>query len=80
MSILLVIIFAITMIGIIGLSAGILILVAPSVWERFNERANAILIATGKMVPGRLTLVAIVFIMLSLYVLWSAYVLLKLTS
>jgi hypothetical protein len=79
MSILLVIITAIAMIGMIGLTAGILMLVAPSLWEKLNERANAILISTAKIVPGKLTLVAIVFILLSLYVLWSAYTLLKLT-
>jgi hypothetical protein len=79
MSLLSLVIGAIVVIGSIGLLAGILILMAPSVWERLNEKANAILVDTGRIVPGKLTLVGIVFILLSLYVLWSAYTLLHLT-
>jgi hypothetical protein len=79
MTILLAVIIAIAIIGVIGLIAGIVILVAPSVWEKINEKANTFLVYTGSIVPGKLTLVGMVFILLSLYVLWSAYTLLKLT-
>jgi hypothetical protein len=73
------VIIAIAIIGVIGLTAGIMILVAPSIWEKLNEKANTFLIYTGKVIPGRLTLVGMIFVLLSLYVLWSAYALLKLT-
>ncbi|MBU0653161.1 MAG: hypothetical protein KJ649_06660 [Proteobacteria bacterium] len=73
------IIIAITIIGVIGLTAGILILMAPSTWEKINEKANTFLIYTGGIVRGKLTLVGIIFVLLSLYVLWSAYTLLNLT-
>jgi hypothetical protein len=74
-----IVITAITVIGVIGLIAGILILTSPSTWEKINEKANTILVNTGRIVPGKLTLVGMVFVLLSLYVLWSAYTLLKLT-
>jgi uncharacterized protein YjeT (DUF2065 family) len=73
------VIIAIAFIGVIGLIAGIVILVAPSTWEKLNEKANAFLVYTGRIVHGKLTLVGIIFVLLSLYVLWSAYTLLKLT-
>ena len=79
MTILSVVITAIAIIGVIGLSAGILILTAPSTWDKLNEKANAFLVYTGRIVPGRLTLVGMIFVLLSLYILWSAYTLLKLT-
>ena len=80
MTLLSVVIIAIAIIGVIGLTAGIVILVAPSTWEKLNEKANAFLVYTGRIVRGRLTLVGMIFVLLSLYVLWSAFTLLKLTQ
>jgi hypothetical protein len=80
MTILSVVITAIAIIGVIGLTAGIVILVAPTTWEKLNEKANAFLAYTGRIVRGRLTLVGMIFVLLSLYVLWSAFTLLKLTQ
>jgi hypothetical protein len=79
MTIVSVVIIAIAIIGVIGLTAGIVILVSPSTWEKFNEKTNAFLVYTGRVVYGKLTLVGMIFILLSIYVLWSAYTLLKLT-
>jgi hypothetical protein len=60
-------------VGLLGLAAGILLLVAPSAWQELSEKANAILFSTDKAVTRVRPLVGIVFSLLSLYILWTAY-------
>ena len=60
-------------IGLLGLTAGILMLVSPSTWQKCNEKANAILFSTDNAVTGASSIVGIILVIISLYILWSAY-------
>ena len=60
-------------IGLLGLAAGILMLVSPSTWKKCNEKANAILFSTDNAVTGASSIVGIILVIVSLYILWSAY-------
>jgi uncharacterized protein YjeT (DUF2065 family) len=60
-------------VGLLGLAAGILLLVAPSTWQKLSEKANAILFSPDKTVTKVRPLVGIVLCLLSLYILWAAY-------
>ena len=60
-------------IGLLGIAAGILMLVSPSIWQKCNEKANAILFSTDNAVTGASSIVGIILVIVSLYILWSAY-------
>ena len=58
--------------GILGLVVGILMLIAPSILQKFNVWANATLISTDKVLIIHRRLVGIILSLLSLYILWAA--------
>ena len=64
-------------VGLLGLAVGILLLVAPAMLQKLNAKANAILISTDEAVTSFRPLVGIVLVLLSLFILWSAYTILK---
>jgi hypothetical protein len=66
-------------IGLIGLASGILMLASPSTWQKFNEKANAVMFTADKALTGLHPVLGIILVLMSLYILWSAYTILKLT-
>jgi hypothetical protein len=64
-------------IGLIGLASGIFMLVSPSTWQKFNEKANAIMFTGDKALTGLHPVLGILLVLMSLYILWSAYTILK---
>ncbi len=67
-------------VGLIGLASGILMLVSPSNWQKLNEKANAIMFTADKALIGLHPVLGILLVLMSLYILWSAYTIIKWTS
>ena len=50
-------------------------IVSPSTWKKFSDKANTILFSADKAVNGLRLLVGICIVFISLSVIWSVYML-----